>query len=95
MEVPAPPPRIVGPPDSSNDLLTEAVTTPVLHRQQVEDEAAASSSSGPEKKLQAPATKQDPRMAGCSELGEPTGSDPVGAGARKGQGTAKPVETHT
>ncbi len=91
MEVPASPPRIAGPPDLSNDLLTEAVTTAVLHRQQVEDEAAASSSSGQEKKLQALATKQDP----CFKLGEPTGSDPVGTGARKEQGTAKPVETHT
>ena len=95
MEVPAPPPRIAGPPDSSHDHLTEAVTTAVLHRQQMEDEAAASSSSGPEKKPQAPAMGPDPRRPGCSELSEPTGSDPVGTGARKGQGTAKPVETHT
>ena len=85
MEVPAPPPQAAGPPDSSNDLLTEAVTTAVLHRQRVEDEAAASSSSGQEKTLQAPATKQDPRRAGCSELGEPTGSGPIGVGARRGQ----------
>ncbi len=91
MEVPAPQPRVAGSQESSNDLLTEAVTTAALHRQQVEDEAAASSSSSQEKTLQALATKQDPRR----ELGEPTGSGPVGAGARKGQGTAKLVETHT
>ncbi len=95
IEVPAPPPQVAGPPDSSNDLLTEAVTTAVLHHQQVEDEAAASSSSGQEKTLQAPATKQDPQRAGCSRLGEPTGSGHVGVGARKGPGTARPVETHT
>ena len=95
MEVPALPPRIAGPPDSSHDYLTEAVTTAVLHRQQMEDEAAASSFSHPERKPQTPATKPDPRRPGCSELGEPTGSDPVGTGTRKGQGTAKPVETYT
>ena len=95
MEVPAPPPRIAGPPDSSHDHLTEAVTTAVLHRQQMEDEAAASSSSGPEKKPQVRATRPDPRRPGCSELGEPTGSDPVETGTRKEQGTAMPVETHT
>ena len=78
--------------------MTEAVTTAVLHRQQVEDEVAASSSSGQERKLsgrQAYVTKQDPRRAGCSELEESTGSNPVGTGARKGQGAVKPVETHT
>ena len=95
MEVPAPPSRIAGPPDSSHDHLTEAVTTAVLHRQQMEDEAAASSSSGQEKRLQNPATRLDPRRAGCSELGEPTGSGPVETGPQKGQGAAKPVETHT
>ena len=95
MEVPAPPPQVAGPLDSSNDLLTEAVTMAVLHRQRVEDEAAASSSSGQDKTLQAPAPKQNPRWAGCSKLGEPTGSGPVGAGARRGPGTARLVETHT
>ncbi len=98
MEVPASPPRIPGPQDLSNNLLTEAVTTAILHRQQVEDEAAASSSSGQERELsgrQAHVKKQDPRRAGCSELEEPTGSNPAGTGARKGQGAIKPVETHT
>ena len=95
MEVPASPPRIPGPQDWSNDLLTEVVTTAVLHRQQLEDEASASSSSGQKRKLQAPVTNQDPRRAGCSELEESTGSNHVGTGARKGQGTVKPVETHT
>ncbi len=91
MEVPGSPPRVTGSQESSNDLLTEAVTTAVLHRQRVEDEAAASSSSGQEKTLQAPATKQDP----WRELGKPTGSGPIGTGARKWQGTPKLVETHT
>ena len=40
-------------------------------------------------------TKQDPRRAGCPELEESTGSDSVGAGAGKGPGAVKPVETHT
>ncbi len=95
MEVPASPPRIPGPQDSSNDLLTEAVTMAILHCQQVEDEAAASSASGQEGKQQAPVTRQDPRRTGCTELEESTGSSPVGPGARRGQGTVKPVETHT
>ncbi len=95
MEVPASPPRNPGPQNVSNDFLTEAVTTAVLHRQQVEDEAAASSSSGQERKLQAPVTKQDPQRAGCPELEESTGSTHVGTGARKGQSTVKPVQTHT
>ncbi len=95
MEVPAPPSRIAVPPDSSHDHLTEAVTTAVLHRQQMEDEAAASSSSGQEKRLQNPATRLDPRRAGCSKLEGPTGIGPVETGPQKGQGAAKPVKTHT
>ncbi len=39
--------------------------------------------------------KQDPRKAGCPESEESAGSDPVRAGARKGQSAIAQVETHT
>ncbi len=39
--------------------------------------------------------KLDPRKAGCPEVKESAGRDPVGAGAQKGQSAIAPVETHS